>query len=115
MFGARAPAVQRSKTEGEKPFWISYADLMTALMILFLVVMIASLIMMTIRVAQAEQGEKVRTKDIALLCERLVIQARSLNRNIVVDCRDNRINFGEAGRFGHNDYKLGPEGQKALR
>lgn len=115
MFGARSPAAQRSKTEGEKPFWISYADLMTALMILFLVVMIASLIMMTIRVAQAEQGEKARTKDIAMLCERLEIQARSLNRNIVVDCRDNRINFGEAGRFGHNDYKLGTQGQQALR
>jgi outer membrane protein OmpA-like peptidoglycan-associated protein len=114
MFGARAPAGQRPKTEGEKPFWISYADLMTALMILFLVVMIASLVMMTTRIAQAEEGEKVRTKDIAQLCERLEIQARGLNRNIVVDCRDNRINFGEAGRFGYNDYKLGPDGQKAL-
>lgn len=115
MFGARAPAGQRPKSEGEKPFWISYADLMTALMILFLVVMIASLVMMTMRVAQAEQGEKNRTKDIAQLCERLQIQARGLNRNIVVDCRDNRINFGEAGRFGYNGYKLGPEGQQALR
>lgn len=115
MFGARAPAGQRPKSEGEKPFWISYADLMTALMILFLVVMIASLVMMTMRVAQAEQGEKNRTKDIAQLCERLQVQARGLNRNIVVDCRDNRINFGEAGRFGYNGYKLGPEGQQALR
>lgn len=115
MFGARAPAGQRPKTEGEKPFWISYADLMTALMILFLVVMIASLVMMTTRIAQAEEGEKVRTKEIAQLCERLEIQARGLNRKIVVDCRDNRINFGEAGRFGYNGYKLGPEGQTALR
>lgn len=29
--------------EGEKPFWISYSDLMTALMVLFLVVMVVSL------------------------------------------------------------------------
>ena len=27
---------RRSKGEAEKPFWISYADLMTALMVLFL-------------------------------------------------------------------------------
>lgn len=115
MFGVRAPAGQRPKTEGEKPFWISYADLMTALMILFLVVMIASLIMMTIEITKAGKGEKDRADDIARLCERLEIKARGLNPNIVVDCRDNRINFGEAGRFGHNDYKLGPDGQKALR
>jgi outer membrane protein OmpA-like peptidoglycan-associated protein len=115
MFAARASASQRPKTEGEKPFWISYADLMTALMILFLVVMVASLVMMTKRIAEIEQGEKARAADIAKLCERLQIKAAKLNRKIVVDCRDNRINFGEAGRFGHNDYKLGPDGQQALR
>ncbi len=31
------------REEGERPFWISYADLMTALMILFLVVMVVAL------------------------------------------------------------------------
>lgn len=113
MFGTQAPAPQRPKTEGEKPFWISYADLMTALMILFLIVMVASLAMMTRRIAAAEQGERARTTDISNLCNRLKIRARNLN--IVVDCRENRINFGEAGRFGHNDYKLGPAGQQALR
>jgi outer membrane protein OmpA-like peptidoglycan-associated protein len=113
MFGTQAPAPQRPKTEGEKPFWISYADLMTALMILFLIVMVASLAMMTRRIAAAEQGERARTTDISNLCNRLKIRARNLN--IVVDCRENRINFGEAGRFGYNDYKLGPAGQQALR
>ncbi|MFS2023220.1 type I Zorya anti-phage system protein ZorB1 [Massilia sp. CT11-137] len=115
MFGMRAAAAQRPKSEGEKPFWISYADLMTALMILFLVVMVASLVMMTKRIAEVEQGEKARAADIAHLCQRLQIKAKGLNPNIVVDCRDNRINFGEAGRFGYNDYKLGPDGQTALR
>jgi outer membrane protein OmpA-like peptidoglycan-associated protein len=88
---------------------------MTALMILFLVVMVASLVMMTKRIAAAEQGEKARASDIATLCKTLQIKAGKLNPNIVVDCRDNRINFGEAGRFGYNDYKLGPDGQQALR
>lgn len=115
MFGMRGAAAQRPKPEGEKPFWISYADLMTALMILFLVVMVASLVMMTKRIAAAEQGEKARAADIASLCKRLQAKALGLNRNIVVDCRDNRINFGEAGRFGYNGYKLGPDGQQALR
>jgi outer membrane protein OmpA-like peptidoglycan-associated protein len=115
MFGVRTPTALRPKTEGEKPFWISYADLMTALMILFLIVMVASLAMMTKRIATIEQGEKERAGDIANLCKRLQFKAEKLNRNIVVDCRDNRIHFGEAGRFGHNDYKLGAAGQQALR
>ena len=37
MFSAKSP-LPRSKDEGERPFWISYADLMTALMVLFLIV-----------------------------------------------------------------------------
>jgi outer membrane protein OmpA-like peptidoglycan-associated protein len=115
MFGMRAVGARRAKAEGEKPFWISYADLMTALMILFLIVMVASLLMMTKRIAAAEQGEKARAADISNLCKRLQLKATGLNRKIVVDCRDNRINFGEAGRFGYNGYKLGPDGQQALR
>lgn len=33
-----------NKSEGESPFWISFSDLMTALMTLFLVVMAVTLI-----------------------------------------------------------------------
>lgn len=115
MFGMRSRGVQRSTVEGEKPFWISYADLMTALMILFLIVMVSSLVMMTKRIADAGAEEKSRTTDISNLCNSLKAKANELNQNIVVDCRDNRINFGEAGRFGFNDYKLGSNGQTALR
>jgi flagellar motor protein MotB len=43
MLGNRYSKKPRSKDEGEKPFWISFADLMTALMTLFLVVMAVSL------------------------------------------------------------------------
>ncbi|WP_407507887.1 flagellar motor protein MotB, partial [Pseudomonas aeruginosa] len=48
MFGKSA-APARARDEGEKPFWISFADLMTAMMILFLVVMVASLSSVTQR------------------------------------------------------------------
>lgn len=34
MFSKQMPS-PRSRDEGEKPFWISFADLMTAMMILF--------------------------------------------------------------------------------
>ena len=114
MFGSYLPK-PRSKEEGEKPFWISYADLMTALMILFLVVMVASLLSVTKRINEATQADKIRSEDIRSLCEHLQVAAHNKNRTITVDCKDNRINFGEAGRFGYNAYRLGPDGDAALR
>jgi outer membrane protein OmpA-like peptidoglycan-associated protein len=43
MFTRYAAVSQRNKDEGEKPFWISFADLMSALMVLFLVSLTISL------------------------------------------------------------------------
>ena len=34
MFGLRALPPRQANDEAEKPFWISYSDLMTALMVL---------------------------------------------------------------------------------
>ena len=51
MIGNRYAKKHRSKDEGEKPFWISFADLMTALMTLFLVVMAVSSVMYSVVVA----------------------------------------------------------------
>ena len=115
MFGKQMPSAARSKDEGEKPFWISFADLMTAMMILFLVVMVAALSSVTQRINQAEQGEKQRNKDISQICEHLSLKAKSASKTIVVDCKDNRISFGDAGRFGHNQYALSNDGQSALQ
>ncbi len=115
MFGNTWSIKKRRGDEAEKPFWISYADLMTAMMVLFLVVMVASLSSVTQRIQKAEQGEKTRGQDITRLCERLELHARNLNKTIVVDCHDNRISFGEAGRFDHNRFFLNAEGQKALQ
>ncbi|ERD02933.1 hypothetical protein S35_1434 [Escherichia coli B104] len=55
---------------------------MTAMMVLFLVVMVASLSSVTQRIQRAEQGEKARGQDISRLCERLELHARNVNKNI---------------------------------
>lgn len=114
MFGKSA-APARARDEGEKPFWISFADLMTAMMILFLVVMVASLSSVTQRIKQVEDKEKRRGQDIAKLCENLKLKATGRNKSIAVDCQDNRISFGEAGRFEYDQYWLKKEGEKALQ
>lgn len=115
MFNRVFNGRQRRSDEAEKPFWISYADLMTAMMVLFLVVMVASLSSVTQRIQQAEAGERSRGHDIARLCEKLELQAKNLNKTIQVDCHDNRISFGEAGRFEHNRFALNAEGLQALQ
>ena len=114
MIGNRYAKKPRSKDEGEKPFWISFADLMTALMTLFLVVMAVSLMVVTKKINEATQAEKERSSEILDICMSIKDDPTLKNQLITVDCKENRINFGEAGRFGHNDYRLNAEGIKAL-
>lgn len=114
MIGNRYAKKPRSKDEGEKPFWISFADLMTALMTLFLVVMAVSLMVVTKKINEATQAEKERSSEILDICTSIKDDPTLKNQLITVDCKENRINFGEAGRFEHNDYRLNAEGIKAL-
>lgn len=114
MLGKRYQKVFRQKDEGEKPFWISFADLMTALMILFLVVMAVSLMIVTKKINEATHAEHERKADILNICQQIKSESALKNQIINVDCQDNRINFGEAGRFGHNDYRLNDLGIEAL-
>ena len=115
MFGNNRYAKKhRPKDEGEKPFWISFADLMTALMTLFLVVMAVSLMVVTKKINEATQAEKERSSEILDICTSIKDDLTLKNQLVTVDCKENRINFGEAGRFDHNDYRLNSEGVKAL-
>ena len=65
MFSQR-PNKKSYKDEGEKPFWISYADLMTACMTLFLVVMAVTIVMLK---------KKYETQDSALQAREATISA----------------------------------------
>jgi outer membrane protein OmpA-like peptidoglycan-associated protein len=125
----------RSREEAEKPFWISYADLMTALMILFLVVMVTALAAISkqteevVKAAQKGTAEKpipwlkskdmeltetqLRVQEIAEVCNELAEKNRA-NPHVMVDCKMNRINFGEVGQFKTDQYRLGAEGEVAL-
>ncbi len=61
---ARPILKRASKVEGESPFWISFSDLMSALMVLFLVVMAVTLIAVTKNVTAEEEAKIRREKDI---------------------------------------------------
>lgn len=65
MFGARRTPLKRQHDEAEKPFWISFSDLMTALMVLFLVAMAVALLSVTQGLRKMDEGRAQRDSAIS--------------------------------------------------
>lgn len=107
MIGRRSPSQRRSKDEAEKPFWISYADLMTALMVLFLVVMAVALVAITGR--DGEHKKKISE------CMSLAVEAATRHEGVRVDLDRNVIDFGDRARFAFNSSVLSPDQEGVLR
>ena len=99
----------RSREEGEKPFWISYADLMTAMMMLFLVVMTFSLVIITNPGPELEHLKKIQQ-----MCDEIKSAAQEV-QGVTVDCVNNRIDFGAQAQFGNNDFGLSDAAKEKLR
>jgi outer membrane protein OmpA-like peptidoglycan-associated protein len=114
MLSSRVVLKRGSRSEGEKPFWISYADLMTALMVLFLVTMSVTLLAVTKQVSEAERLKAQRDKDISELLRR-VETAASKYPGIKVDRERNVIDFGDKAHFDKNSSGLKPEQARLLR
>jgi outer membrane protein OmpA-like peptidoglycan-associated protein len=108
FFGRR-----RVASEAERPFWISYADLMTAMMMLFLATMAVTIIAVTKKVENKLNREAQHTKDIQDLCKQIKSDV-SNNQSIAVECGNYQISFGEAGRFSFNDHHLPEAANQAL-
>ncbi len=102
-----------NKEEGEKPFWISFADLMSALMILFLVVMCASLLSVTRSQSQVEQQKKQRDVDISIINNCIDELSKKEFNNI--HRIENRINFGKVVSFESGKSNISIDGKKYLR
>lgn len=112
---AGAAYVKRSaKDEAEKPFWISFADLMTALMVLFLLVMSVALLAVTKTVNEAELRKVQRDQEIAKLLTQ-VKQATDTFPGAAVDMDRGVINFGEKARFETDSSALSSENAAMLR
>lgn len=69
MLGLKMPVARRARDDGEKPFWISFSDLMSALMVLFLVVMSVALLAVTKKISDEEKQESQRAADITALMD----------------------------------------------
>jgi len=114
MIGARAIPRRNGRDEAEKPFWISFADLMTALMVLFLLVMSVALLAVTKTVNEAEQRKAAREREIAKLLEQ-VKSATDEFPGVSVFVDRGVIDFGDQARFDTGSSRLSPEQAKLLR
>lgn len=116
MLGFRTRTKATSRDEAEKPFWISYADLMTALMVLFLVVMAVALLAVTKTVTQREKEEEQQRQDIQRLLDRFEeVTKQDRFAGITIDRTRNVVDFGSRAQFPFAKSTLTAEQQKLLR
>jgi outer membrane protein OmpA-like peptidoglycan-associated protein len=114
MFAARALPRKNGRDEAEKPFWISFADLMTALMVLFLLVMSVALLAVTKTVNEAELRKAARERDITRLLEQ-VRSATAEFPGVSVIMDRGVIDFGDRARFDTGSSRLSVEQARLLR
>ena len=115
MFSSRTMPRGRRPDEAEKPFWISFADLMTALMVLFLVVMGVALLAVTKTVTEKERKEEQHRQDIEALIERFEGAAKERHQGIRVDRERRVIDFGDRAQFAFGKWNLSAEQEAVLR
>lgn len=96
--GIRMSTNRRGREEGEKPFWISFSDLMSALMVLFLVALTVALLAVTKKVSEDEREDRGRSEAIASLMQEIqqVVSQKEFEGVRIVG---NTIDFGPRGRF----------------
>lgn len=105
MFARRTIHSKRKKDEAEKPFWISFSDLMSALMVLFLLVMSVALMAVTKTVSEAERATAERKKDIDTLLTK-VEKVAARFPGVSIDRSRNVIDFGDRARFDSGRHLL---------
>ncbi|MBF0098908.1 MAG: OmpA family protein [Magnetococcales bacterium] len=104
--------VQREIEDGGNPFWISYADLMTALAMLFLVVMSIAIVAVATR-PMVEKRE--RETAIEVILNRLEERAKEKDLGLEINRATHTISFGEKASFAFNSYQLSAVAQESLR
>ena len=114
MIGGNIVRGGKVRDEAEKPFWISYADLMTALMVLFLVVMSVALLAVTKTVDEAAQRKQARDDAIAKLLDALELATHAYP-GISLDRNRNSVDFGDRAKFKFNSAELTLEQERQLR
>jgi hypothetical protein len=110
MLGIKSASSKRPQEDAEKPFWISYSDLMTALMVLFLVAVSVALFSITQKVISGpdKHGKMVE----ACMAE---VSEMTLREFPGIEVQGHAISFGTLALFKTNKHKLDSTAEKTLR
>jgi flagellar motor protein MotB len=112
VIGLKLPARKRARDEAEKPFWISFADLMTALMVLFLVSVTVALLAVTQKPDEVAKQQAQRERDIQALLSQIAEAAKEYPGIVV---RGHSIDFGPRANFETGKSALTAEQSATLR
>ncbi len=105
---------QSNKSEGESPFWISFSDLMTALMTLFLVVMAVTLISIQKSIPESIAQEQARQEEIRIVMGLLKTESTPFSK-VKVDEANYRLDLGDIVYFESGSSVIKPEAASVLR
>lgn len=108
---ARIVFKKNGKQDGESPFWISFSDLMTALMTLFLVVMAVTLVSVT----QGMLGPKAAREEAIKDVMNMIQVASKTFPTVRVENSTYRIDLGEVVRFESGRFDIKPEAAAFIR
>src|ERR1700733_7548995 len=99
MLGLKASSRRSNRDEAEKPFWISFSDLMTALMVLFLVAMAVALLSVTQGLRDIKAKEEERVKSVESCMAEVQDITHAFNGVVI---REHSIDFGPLANFANN-------------
>lgn len=102
-----------AKHEGESPFWISFSDLMSALMVLFLVVMAVTLVSVTQSIDAATRATIERSAAINRVMTMIAQDPKSAG--VGVDGQNFRIDLGKEVRFDSGSFTISTTAGQFLR
>jgi len=111
---------RRVRDEGERPFWISFSDLMTAAMTIFLVVMAVTVVALKHEIddfLNATRFSRERLMEIEAFANDLRIRSESVRPPVRVTLAKDtvRIDLGSAANFVSGSADLSPGGARYLR
>lgn len=115
MLGQRITIKRGGKDEEEKPFWISYSDMMTALMVLFLVVMAVALLSIPDELVNADEQRQQHRQRIMSFMKELKNTAQKKYPYVEVDVKNRIINYGERAQFAVNSSSLSQQQEAVIR
>lgn len=110
---ARLVLKRGAKHEGESPFWISFSDLMSALMVLFLVVMAVTLVSVTQSIDAATRATIERSAAINRVMQMIAQDPKSVG--VGVDQQNFRIDLGKEVRFDSGSFTISATAGQFLR